>query len=258
MNKGFRGFRRARVSASDTLFANEGCPWNRNGRSLWIVRHGQSAGNVARDSAEAARLPLIDIVDRARHRRAVVPFGASSSPSRSGNGSARPDAGALPNVVLCSPYVRARSDRAPGVGGGGHRCRCPHPSRRRSGSCEKEFGFLDRLTTFGIRERHPQLSEQRAHVGKFSFPSAGWRELVRRHSPAAQRDRHDDPRVSRRARIDRCASGDRQLLSLHLLERMNETQILELDRVADVPNCAVMHYELPTARRERTASSSPE
>ena len=31
---------------------------------LWIVRHGQSAGNVARDSAEAARLPLIDIAER--------------------------------------------------------------------------------------------------------------------------------------------------------------------------------------------------
>ena len=33
-------------------------------QQLWIVRHGQSAGNVARDSAEAARLPLIDIAER--------------------------------------------------------------------------------------------------------------------------------------------------------------------------------------------------
>jgi len=31
---------------------------------LWIVRHGQSAGNVARDAAEAAGLPLIDIATR--------------------------------------------------------------------------------------------------------------------------------------------------------------------------------------------------
>ena len=30
----------------------------------WIVRHGQSTGNVARDLAEAARLPLIDIAER--------------------------------------------------------------------------------------------------------------------------------------------------------------------------------------------------
>ena len=28
---------------------------------LWIVRHGQSAGNVARDAAEAAGRTLIDV-----------------------------------------------------------------------------------------------------------------------------------------------------------------------------------------------------
>ena len=31
---------------------------------LWIVRHGESAGNVARDAADAAGLPRIDIADR--------------------------------------------------------------------------------------------------------------------------------------------------------------------------------------------------
>ena len=31
---------------------------------LWIVRHGQSAGNVARDAADAAGLPQIDIAVR--------------------------------------------------------------------------------------------------------------------------------------------------------------------------------------------------
>jgi probable phosphoglycerate mutase len=31
---------------------------------LWIVRHGQSAGNVARDAADAAGVGRIDIADR--------------------------------------------------------------------------------------------------------------------------------------------------------------------------------------------------
>ena len=31
---------------------------------LWIVRHGQSAGNIARDTAESRGLPLIDIATR--------------------------------------------------------------------------------------------------------------------------------------------------------------------------------------------------
>lgn len=33
-------------------------------RTVWIVRHGQSAGNVARDAAEAAGLAVIDIEHR--------------------------------------------------------------------------------------------------------------------------------------------------------------------------------------------------
>ena len=37
---------------------------NRWPSRLWIVRHGQSAGNVARDAADAAGLGRIDIADR--------------------------------------------------------------------------------------------------------------------------------------------------------------------------------------------------
>lgn len=33
-------------------------------RSLFLVRHGESAGNVARDAAVAARQPMIDITVR--------------------------------------------------------------------------------------------------------------------------------------------------------------------------------------------------
>ena len=33
-------------------------------QTLWIVRHGQSAGNIARDAAEAAGLATIAIAER--------------------------------------------------------------------------------------------------------------------------------------------------------------------------------------------------
>src|SRR5690349_12274761 len=39
---------------------------------LWIVRHGQSAGNVARDYAESSGAPLIEL----EHRDADVPLSA--------------------------------------------------------------------------------------------------------------------------------------------------------------------------------------
>ena len=58
--------------ASDAASLDKGIAWNRSGQQLWIVRHGQSAGKSARDSAEAARLPLIDIATRA-HRCSVIP-----------------------------------------------------------------------------------------------------------------------------------------------------------------------------------------
>ena len=39
-------------------------------QQLWLVRHGQSAGNVAREAAEAASQFLIDIA----HRDVDVPL----------------------------------------------------------------------------------------------------------------------------------------------------------------------------------------
>ena len=45
---------------------------------LWIVRHGESAGNVARDAAHAAGLSHIDIADR----DVDVPLSPSASSNR--------------------------------------------------------------------------------------------------------------------------------------------------------------------------------
>jgi broad specificity phosphatase PhoE len=120
--------------------------------ALWIVRHGQSAGNVARDAAEAASLPLIDIVTRdvdtplselgERQSRALGRWFAQLPSAES------------PSVVLCSPYARAVAtarlvcDMA-GIANG---MDALVPDERLR---EKEFGIVDRLTKVGIRERYP-------------------------------------------------------------------------------------------------------
>src|SRR6478672_7143008 len=72
---------------------------------LWIVRHGESAGNVARDAAEAAGLPLIDIAERdvdvplsELGRRQARALGAWFAQRREDE---------RPTVVLSSPYARA-------------------------------------------------------------------------------------------------------------------------------------------------------
>ena len=111
---------------------------------LWLVRHGQSAGNVARDAAEAAGLPLIDIAAR----DVDVPLSALGERQARALGDwfARLDADARPQVLLCSPYVRAQQT-AQRIAMACHDdvLHCVWDERLR----EKEFGILDRLTIAG-------------------------------------------------------------------------------------------------------------
>ncbi|HEY0413806.1 MAG TPA: phosphoglycerate mutase family protein, partial [Allosphingosinicella sp.] len=73
---------------------------------LWIVRHGQSAGNVARDAAHAAGHSRIDIAIRDVDVP-LSPLGERQAEAlgRWFGGLAEAE---KPEVVLASPYVRAR------------------------------------------------------------------------------------------------------------------------------------------------------
>src|SRR3954469_14251303 len=74
-------------------------------QEIWLVRHGQSAGNVARDAAEAAAGLRIDIAER----DVDVPLsdlGRQQSQALAGWFAALPH-DRQPTVVLHSPYVRA-------------------------------------------------------------------------------------------------------------------------------------------------------
>ncbi|HZY18893.1 MAG TPA: histidine phosphatase family protein [Ramlibacter sp.] len=215
-------------------------------QTLWIVRHGQSAGNVARDAAEAAGLPRIDIAERdidvplsdlgRLQARALGEWFGELPPGR------------RPEVVLTSPYVRARETtralmEAAGLDPRSVRVRTDERLR------EKEFGILDRLTVFGIRQHHPELAAQRAHVGKFYFRPPGgesWCDVILRLRSVVEM-------------VTREHAGQRVLIVAHqvivncmryLIECLEEHEILELDRRGDVPNCGVTSYELDPARNQ--------
>jgi len=213
---------------------------------LWIVRHGQSAGNVAREAAEAARNAWIDIATRDMD----TPLSALGERQARALGRWFGDmpAARKPNVVLCSPYVRAVQTstlllEAAGIDASSLALQRDERLR------EKEFGVLDRLTKVGIRQKFPELSEQRAHVGKFYFRPPGgesWCDVLLRLRSVLDT-------------LTREHRGQRVLIVAHqvivnclryLLERMSEEQILEIDRGADVPNCSVTSYEFdPRAGR---------
>lgn len=210
--------------------------------ALWIVRHGQSAGNVARDAAEAAGHPLIDLATRdvdvplselgAEQARALGRWFAGQAPH------------ARPETIMASPYLRAVDTArlvASALGAEGD-IRLVIDERLR----EKEFGILDRMTVAGIRSVYPALSEQRQHVGKFYFRPPGgesWCDVVLRLRSILDT-------------LTREYVGDRVLVVAHqivvncfryLLERMTEADILAVDRKADVPNCGVTLYEYDAA-----------
>jgi broad specificity phosphatase PhoE len=206
-------------------------------QEVWLVRHGQSAGNVARDLAEAAAGHRIDIADRdvdvplselgERQSQALGSWFAALPPEQQ------------PTVVLHSPYVRAaetanilmeRLDRSRLVVESDERLR------------EKEFGILDRLTTHGIAHLHPELYEQRQHVGKFYFRPPGgesWCDVILRLRSVIDT-------------LNREYCRERVLIVAHqvtvncfryLFERLTEQAILDFDRAGDVPNCSVTSYE---------------
>jgi broad specificity phosphatase PhoE len=77
---------------------------------LWLVRHGESAGNVARDAAEAAGLPHFELA----HRDVDVPLSALGERQSQALGrwfGSMPQ-GEQPTVIIASPYsARARPGR---------------------------------------------------------------------------------------------------------------------------------------------------
>jgi broad specificity phosphatase PhoE len=211
---------------------------------LWIARHGQSAGNVARDAAEAAGQVLIDI----EYRDIDTPLSAlGREQSRAlGRWYAQQSPHERPHVVLCSPYVRARDTAKLIVEEAGWATGAELKLRMDERLREKEFGILDRLTVHGIRQKHPELSQQRSHVGKFYFRPPGgesWCDVILRLRSLTEM-------------VTREYGGQRVLVVAHqvivnclryLLENLDEAQILDIDRQGDVPNCGLTSYRLDAA-----------
>lgn len=214
---------------------------------VWVVRHGQSAGNVARDLAEAAGTLLIDIADR----DADVDLSAAGKDQARALGKwfANQPPEKQPSIVLCSPYIRARRtaellmtearldpDSVPLI----------VDERLR----EKEFGVLDRYTVAGIRHHFPDLAKQRAHVGKFYFRPPGgesWCDVILRLRSAQDT-------------WSRAYAGERVLIVSHqvivnclryLLEQLDEHKILAIDKQGDVPNCALTTYRYDRTTKKR-------
>jgi probable phosphoglycerate mutase len=211
---------------------------------IWIVRHGESAGNVARDAAHSAGLSHIGISER----DVDVDLSALGEEQSAALGRwfAALPAAERPNVVLSSPYRRAvRTAELIAAKGG---IDVPeHDFVVDERLREKEFGILDRLTRVGIEQNHPEQAEFRRVLGKFYHrPPAGesWCDVILRLRSALDTTslHHSGCRVL-------IVSHQVVVLCLrYLLENLTEQEILAIDAAGDVSNCSVTEYRFDPAR----------
>jgi ribonuclease H / adenosylcobalamin/alpha-ribazole phosphatase len=204
---------------------------------LWVVRHGQSAGNLARDKATAEKLARIALTER------DVDVPLSELGRDQGRALGRWFAAAhedgRPEVILSSPYVRAvqTAEIFRAAGGCAPDLKICLDERLR----EKEFGILDGLTGHGIREFHPEQAQFRTLLGKFYHRPPGGESWV-------------DVIFRLRALLDTVSlhyGGRRVMIVAHqvvvlclryIVENLTEAQILAIDREGDVANCAITEY----------------
>ena len=206
---------------------------------LWLVRHGQSAGNVARAAAVAAGQHLIGL----EVRDVDVPLSELGHHQAEAVGrwfAARPES-ERPEVIISSPYVRARqtADAICRTGGVAPKAKGPVVDERLR---EREFGILDRMTTEGIRALHPDQARQRGLLGKFYHRPPGgesWADVILRLRSAIDTVslHHADRRV-----MVVC----HQVVVLcfrYILEELDEAEVLAIDKQSAVLNCGICEYE---------------
>ena len=206
---------------------------------LWIVRHGESAGNVARFEAEQTGKHYIDIY----HRDVDIPLSPLGERQAAALGKwfATLGENQRPTVVLISPYKRAtETARIMMEYAGIDREDVSYRSDERLR--EKEFGIFDRMTKVGVQNVYPEQAEARTVLGKFYYRPPGgesWCDVILRLRSVVDT-------ISREYRRERVLIVAHQVVVncfRYLFERMDEELILSEDRRQDIANCSVTAYE---------------
>jgi len=210
-------------------------PWP---EALFLVRHGESAGNVLRDEADAAGAEIIDI----DQRDVDVPLSDLGRRQARALGTwlSRQAEHERPTTILSSPYVRAQqtADEAL-VAAGRHHDEVERLLDERLR--EREFGVLDRLTKAGIQAREPQQAELRAFLGKFYHRPPGgesWADVGLRVRGVVER-------LGRELASERVLISTHQVVVLmfrYVLENMTEAEVLAVSNADPVAHCSVTSY----------------
>ncbi len=199
---------------------------------LWLVRHGESQGNLADARAHELGVDRLDL--DVRDPDVVLSPTGEQQADALGRWLAVQEA--PPTAVLSSPFVRAAETA--------RRAAAPLglPVRYDERLRERDFGAFDGMTSRGIRERHPEEAERRQLLGKFWYRPPGgesWADVALRVRSvlATEALRHDGERllvVSHQAVV---------MVFRYVLEELDEQHLLDLDRREQVANASVTRYQ---------------
>lgn len=207
-------------------------------RSLSLVRHAESAGNVANAAALASGLHELDLAIRDMD----VPLSDLGEVQAKALGTWLGALDREPAALVASPYRRAVDTAVLAMDAADRHPPLVLDERLR----EREFGILDRLTKPGIEARHPEQAAARAFLGKlYHRPPGGesWADVASRVRSVISDLRldhagHDVVVVSHQAVI---------MLFRYVLEQLDEPTLLALDKREQIANTAVCTYEATAA-----------
>lgn len=142
---------------------------------LWLVRHGESEGNVAASAASAQRLEVVPVPAR----DADVELSVTGQQQAEALGAWLGSLEHLPAAAMSSPYVRAEQTLLTAIGRAGVVLPAVVDERLR----DRELGILDTLTHYGVAARYPEEAMRKAWQGKFYYRPPGgesWADVALR------------------------------------------------------------------------------
>lgn len=205
----------------------------RGPHELVLVRHAESAGNIADSEARDADAERLEL--SARDADVELSDNGQEQARTLGRWAAGLAAGERPDLVVSSPYRRAAETARTALADLDVELLLDERLR------ERDLGLLDGLTGKGIRARHPEEAERRSHVGKFYYqPPSGesWADVVLRARSLLidLREGFDGKRVW-------LFTHQAVIMSFrYALEGLDEADLLEIDRTTPIPNASLTRY----------------
>jgi broad specificity phosphatase PhoE len=201
---------------------------------LWLVRHGESMGNVADAHAQQAKAGRLEL----DVRDPDVPLSDTgrSQAEALGKWLAELPEDERPTAALSSPFNRALTTAQLATAGLDLRVRTDERLR------ERDFGAFDGMTGAGIREHYPDEAKRRELLGKFYYRPPGgesWADVALRIRSALSTEglRYDCERlliVAHQAVI---------MVFRYVLEELTEQELLTVDKEEQVANASLTRYD---------------